>query len=133
MIVGEGMSGVTPLKQALVALLIGLCGIGMAKLWGAGGGIEFAGAFVGILLYVLMNVMISISHANFWKYISPSFGFYVLLMAILIISAKLTSGFSIFAFKEYQMLVLAFTLFYLLASGLSRLIRALFEFANENG
>lgn len=133
MFVSEGMSGVTPFKQALVALAIGWTGILIAKLSGAGGGIEFAGAFVGILLYVLMNILISISYANFWKYISPSLGFYALLMAVLLISAKLTSGFSIFAFREYQMLVLAFTLFYMLASGLSRLIRALFEFANENG
>ena len=122
----------SPLRQAVISAIIALACMLLSKLFLPNEGFEFAGAFVGIVFFCLMNSVISIFNEHFTKYTLPSYGVFIGLTAILLLTAKLISGISIWQLKEYRMMLTSITLFYFVVSLLVRLIRAIYIFAEES-
>lgn len=90
---------------------------------------EFSGAFIGILFYAIINNVLSIFNSSFKQYSLPSYGYYFLLVAILLLFAKFLSHKSIWELPEFRFMFSSITIFYLTASVLVRVIRAIYEFA----
>lgn len=90
---------------------------------------EFSGAFIGILFYAIINNVLSIFNSSFKKYSLPSYGYYFLLVAMLLLFAKFLSHKSIWELPEFRFMFSAVTIFYLTTSVLVRIIRAIYEFA----
>lgn len=90
---------------------------------------EFSGAFIGILFYAIINNVLSIFNGSFTKYSLPSYGYYFLLVAMLLLFAKFLSHKSIWELPEFRFMFSSITIFYLTASVLVRVIRAIYEFA----
>jgi glucan phosphoethanolaminetransferase (alkaline phosphatase superfamily) len=121
----------TPVKQAGISAAIALLGMGFCKLFLSGNGIEYAAAFTGIVFFVVVNCAMSIFHTEFVKYTLPSYGLFMLMVAILLLSAKFLSGISIWNLAEYRFMLTSVTIFYLVTSILVRVIRAIYDFAEE--
>jgi hypothetical protein len=132
MIIEGGLKSVTPVKQALFGLALGLVGMTIAHFAVKGEGYEFIAAFIGLLMFIVINAFASITGEGFIKYTLPSFGIYIVLLAALMFLARLISGTSIFEYYPYQMMVVAFSGFYIIATIIARLIKALYEFSNED-
>jgi hypothetical protein len=90
---------------------------------------EFSGAFIGILFYGISNNVLSIFNESFKKYTLPSYGFYFLMVALLLLLAKFLSHKSIWELPQYRFMFSSITIFYLTASVLVRIIRAIYQFA----
>jgi hypothetical protein len=56
----------------------------------------------------------------------------VVLLAFLLLAARLISGVSIWTLREYRMMLTSIIVFYIITSLLVRLIRAIWEFAEED-
>ena len=97
-----------------------------------GDSFEFMAAFVGIVLYSIMNAVVSIFHETFMKYTWPSWMLFIALLVVLLLSARFISGVSIWALREYRMMLGSIVVFYIIASLMVRLIRAIWEFAEED-
>ena len=89
-------------------------------------------AFSGIVLYSMMNCVVSVFHESFVKYTWPSWWIFAALLIILLLAARLISGISIWALREYRMMLGSIVVFYIVTSILVRLIRAAWEFAEED-
>ncbi|MDW8274383.1 MAG: hypothetical protein RMJ53_09165, partial [Chitinophagales bacterium] len=63
----------------------------------------------------------------------PSYGFYLLLTAVLLLSAKFLSLKSIWELPEFRQMFTSITIFYVTGSILVRIIRAIYVYAlNED-
>ena len=122
----------TPLVQTLTCLLLSLVGILFCHFAFRGSSFEFLAAFSGIMFYSLMNPVISVFHESFIKYTWPSWLFYIALIVVLLLSAKLISGTSIWALPEYRMMLGSIVAFYIITSLMVRVIRAIWEFAESD-
>jgi hypothetical protein len=89
-------------------------------------------AFTGIVLYSLLNSIISVFHESFVKYTWPSWIIFTVLLVVLLLSARFISGISIWTLNEYRMMLGSIVAFYIITSLLVRLIRAIWEFAEED-
>ncbi|MFN8276349.1 MAG: hypothetical protein U0T84_02595 [Chitinophagales bacterium] len=121
-----------PWWQWLACLLIGLIAAGIAHAAVPHGGYEFAGAFLGIVFYCLLNALVSVFHPSFLWYTLPSWALFLLLLIVLLLVARFISGSSIQAFPEYILMLKSVVGFYLIVSILARIIRALWQFAEED-
>lgn len=123
----------TPLAQFLTALFVSMVGIALAHLYyGNAEGYEFMGAFVGVIFFAIVNTVVSVFNETFVKYTLPSYGFYVLLLVIVLLSARYLSGKSIWLFGEYQMMTTSVTMFYVIGSLLVRVMRTVLEIAESD-
>jgi hypothetical protein len=122
----------TPLIQLIVALSIGWLGMGIVHFLHVPKGSEYFAAYVGIIFFCLMNTIISVAYKSFLRYTIPSYYIYVLLVAVLLLSAKYLSGLSIWDLWEYRMMLVSTTIFYFIVSLMIRGVRLLYEMA-ENG
>ncbi|MCW3126709.1 MAG: hypothetical protein JWO03_2367 [Bacteroidetes bacterium] len=122
----------TPWKQALSCFVVSLMGIIFCHFVFRGQAYEFLVAFSGIVFYSLMNVVISIFHESFIKYTWPSWLFYIALIIVLLLSAKLISGTSIWQLPEYRMMLGSIVAFYIITSLMVRIVRAIWEFAESD-
>jgi hypothetical protein len=120
-----------PFIQLAVALCTGWVGMFFCKIVHPGGGVEFFAAMVAIIFFAILNTVVSITYNSFFKYTVPSWYIYIMLVVVLFFSAKLLSGISIWKLEEYRMMLLSVTLFYFVASSLVRLVRLLYN-AAEN-
>lgn len=120
----------TPVVQFIVCLLIGMVGIGVVRLYQQHTGAEYFAAFLGIILFTIVNTIVSIASDSYFKYTIPSYGFYLLLVAILFLSSKYSSGISIWDLWEYRMMFTSVTMFYFIISTLVRAVRFLFDAAS---
>lgn len=120
----------TPLMQFLACLLIGWSGIGIVKWMHLEPGTEYFAAFLGIILFTIVNTIVSIASDSYVKYTVPSYGFFVALVAVLFLTAKYASGISIWDLWEYRMMLTSVTLFYFIISTLVRAVRFLFDAAS---
>jgi hypothetical protein len=121
-----------PWVQLGLALATGFSGMLIIKIAGVIGGAEYFAAMVGIILYTIMNIVVSIAHGSFLRYTIPSFYTYILLVVILFLSAKFLSGISIWQLTEYRMMLFSVTLFYTIASILVRMLRLIYELAEKD-
>ena len=131
MIIAGISSSFTPLRQALACLIISSLGIVFCHFIFRGSSNEFLAAFSGIMFYSIMNPVLSIFHESFVKYTWPSWLFYSGLIVILLLAAKLASGTSIWALPEYRMMLGSIVAFYIITSLMVRMIRAIWEFAEN--
>ncbi|MFN8310996.1 MAG: hypothetical protein U0T73_13620 [Chitinophagales bacterium] len=121
-----------PIYQALVSLLIGWIAIGVAHVAVPAQGYEFAGALVALVLFGIANAFGSVFHPKFQTYTLPSWGLFLLLLIVLLLSARAASGSSIRKYHEYILSVGSICAFYFVVSILVRVIRALWEFAEAD-
>ena len=122
----------TPFKQALACATLSLVGMVFCHFIFRGDSFEFMAAFVGIVLYSLINSVVSVFHETFMKYTAPSWGFFFALLVVLLLAARFISGVSIWTPSEYRMMLGSIVVFYIITSLLVRVIRATWEFAEED-
>jgi hypothetical protein len=79
-----------------------------------------------------MNAVVSVFHETFMKYTGPSWMIFIGLIVVLLLSARLISGVSIWSLREYRMMLGSIVVFYIISSLLVRLVRAIWEFAEED-
>ncbi len=121
----------TPLVQFVLAVLIGWLGMGICKLLHLETGTEYFAAFIAIILFCLINVVVSLAYESFLRYTVLCWYLYILLAGVLLLSAKFISGISIWNLYEYRMMLISISLFYLLASTLVRGIRLIYSAAEK--
>jgi hypothetical protein len=122
----------SPLMQALACASLSITGMVLCHFIFKGDSFEFMAAFVGIVLFSLMNSVVSVFHESFIKYTWPSWWFFLGLLVVLLLIARLISGVSIWALREYRMMLGSIVVFYIITSLLVRVIRAIWEFAEAD-
>lgn len=123
---------VNPWLQFGLAIAVGLVGMVICKIVQGQGSSEYLAAMAGIILFTLINVVVSVAHTSFLRYTVPSYYIYGLLLIVLLLSAKYISGISIWKLTEYRMMLFSITLFYFIASLLVRLLRYIYEIAESD-
>ena len=132
MIIPGISSQLAPWKQAAGCTILSLLGIIFCHFAFRGSSNEFLAAFTGIVFYSIMNPVISVFHESFIKYTWPSWLYYSALIVILLLSAKLFSGISIWSLPEYRMMLGSIVVFYIVTSLMVRIVRGIWEFAEED-
>jgi len=122
----------SPLRQAMACAALSLVGMIICHFAFSGDSFEFMAAFTGIVLYCLVNTVVSVFHTSFAKYTWPSWAIFVGLLVVLLLSARLMSGISIWKLPEYRMMLGSIVAFYIITSVLVRVVRAIWEFAEED-
>lgn len=122
---------VNPLVQAGMGLLIGWAGMGIVKLTHQEPGTEYFAAFVAIIFFCLINTIVSLAHESYIRYTLPSYWLYILMVVLLLLSAKGLSHVSIWTVWEYRMMLLSISIFYVIVSTLIRGMRFIFEMAEK--
>lgn len=121
----------SPLIQAAVALFIGWVGMGICKAANLPAGSEYFAAFIAIIFFTLINVVVSLAYESYLRYTVPCYYLYILLVIVLLLSAKNLSGVSIWTQYEYKMMLISISIFYLLASTMVRAVRLIYEAAGK--
>ena len=132
MIIPGIASRFSPFRQALACAGLSLVGMILCHFIFRGDSFEFMAAFVGIVLFSLMNSVVSVFHETFIKYTWPSWWFFFGLLVVLLLAARLISGVSIWTLREYRMMLSSIVVFYIITSLLVRVIRAIWEFAEAD-
>jgi hypothetical protein len=122
----------TPIRQAIGCSVASMIAMVFCHFAFRGEAFEFLAAFSGIVFFSLMNSVVSIFHESFIKYTWPSWLCYIAMIVILLLSAKLISGTSIWALPEYRMMLGSIVAFYVMTSLMVRVIRAIWEFAESD-
>jgi hypothetical protein len=122
----------SPLAQAIAVLVLSLAGIAGTKLLGMDTSYQFLASFIGIVVYSLINVMISIFHESFVRYTMVSWWLYAGLTGGLLLAARFISGVSIRTHAEFIQMLISLTIFYVVTSILVRAIRAVWQFAEND-
>ncbi|MFN8298714.1 MAG: hypothetical protein U0T75_06375 [Chitinophagales bacterium] len=122
----------TPLMQLVVALIVGWAGMLISKFTHQEVSTPYFAAFIGIIFFTIMNTVVSLANPSFVKYTVVSYGVYILLLALLLLSAKFVSGISIWDLWIYRMMTTSVTMFYVIVSILIRAVRFLFDIAQED-
>ena len=120
---------VSPYLQLAIALGIGWAGMLICKIFNLGDTSEYFAAFIAIIFYSLLNTVVSLAHPSFFRYTVPSYYLFIALMVVLLLSARYTSGISIWKLEEYRMMLVSIVLFYAIASILVRAVRFIYEAA----
>lgn len=126
------ISFLTPLAQGALTLIIGVVGMLMAKIIGLESYFIFTFSFVAIVFYSLMNNVLSIFQISFQKYTLPSWGVFAILIMVLLLCARVLTGESIQLHREFIKILLSVVLFYFVLSLMMRIIRAMWEFAEND-
>jgi hypothetical protein len=113
-------------------LAIGWAGMLVCKIFQVEASSAYFSALLAIIFFTIVNTVISISYKSYLRYTIPSYYIYIALVIILLQSAKLSSGISIWKLTEYRMMLVSVTLFYFIASVLVRIIRIIYD-AVESG
>lgn len=121
----------TPVVQTVIAFLIGISGMLICKSLGIEGASEYFCAYIALIFYCLINIVVSLAYENFLRYTMPSLYLYILLAVSLLLSAKLFSGISIWTLYEYRMMIIPISVFYFMASIFVRGIRFIYEAAEK--
>ncbi len=122
---------VTPWVQVVVALAIGWLGMIIAHFLHISSDAEYFVAFLAITFFCLINTIVSITYESFFRYTVPSYYLYILLVAVLLLSARYLSGISIWTLWEYRMILISVTIFYIVISGLARVLRMIYAMATQ--
>lgn len=120
---------ISPFIQVGIALGIGWIGMLICKLFHLPAASPYFAAFIAIIFYALLNTVVSLAHASFFKYTVPSYYVFIGLLIVLLLSARYLSGISIWNLEEYRMMLLSIALFYAIASILVRAVRFIYDAA----
>ena len=121
----------SPLVQFALAVLIGWAGMGICRLLHLEKGTEYFAAFIAIILFCLINVVVSLAYESFLRYTVLCWYLYILLVGLLLLSAKFSSGICIWNLYEFRMKLISVSLFYLLSSTMVRGIRLIYSAAEQ--
>ena len=132
MIVSGLASKFTPFRQVLACSLLSLVGMLICKIVSSDGSLAFMAAFSGVVLFAVMNSVVSIFHPTFMKYTWPSWGLFLAMLIVLLLLARFISGISIWSLHEYRMMLSSIIVFYIMTSLIVRLVRLIWEFAEED-
>ena len=119
-------------KQVMLAALVAYLGMAICQLANLVNGQEYMAAFIGVIFFTVMNTVLSLAHTSYSQYTLPSYGYYLVMTAVLLLSAKFLSGISIWDLWEYRMMLISITLFYFVVSSFVRVIRFILEFAQSD-
>jgi hypothetical protein len=122
----------TPIAQGVLALIIGVVGMLMAKIIGTESYFIFIFSFVAIVFYSLINNILSLFHTSLKKYTYPSWAIFIILIVVLLLGARVLTGESIQEHKEFIKILMSVGLFYFLLSFMMRIIKAMWEFAEND-
>jgi len=122
----------SPLKQALACSALSLVGMIICHFVFMVDSFYFMASFTVIVLFCIMNAVVSVFHETFMKYTWPSWMIFIGLLVVLLLLARLISGVSIWSLREYRMMLGSIVVFYVISSLLVRLVRAIWEFAEED-
>lgn len=132
MIIPGIASKFSPIRQALACAAISISGMFVCHFVFKGDTAEFTAAFTGIVLFSLINSVISIFNETFVKYTWPSWLIFIALLALLLLCARYISGVSIWTLREYRSMLISIVAFYVITSLLVRVVRAIWEFAEND-
>lgn len=121
----------TPVTQVTVTAALGVAGMLLVKVLPLGPTYEFFAAFVALVFFAIMNILVSLAYPSFFRYTVPSFYLYGALVVILLLTARGLSGISIWDLWVYRMMLFSLTIFYFMASVLVRAIRAIYEMGEK--
>jgi len=127
-----GKHRINPYIQLAITLGIGWVGMLICKLFHIPGSSEYFAAFIAIVFYCLLNTVVSLAHPSFLRYTVPSYYIFILILVVLLLSARYTSGISIWNLEAYRMMLFSITVFYVLASLLIRALRFLYDMAESD-
>ena len=100
--------------------------MGICKVMNLQNGAEYFAAFIAIILFCLINIVVSLAYDSYLRYTVPCYYLYILLVVILFLSAKFLSGISIWSLYEYRMMLISISIFYFMASSMVRIVRVIF-------
>jgi hypothetical protein len=120
-----------PLIQFAASILIGWLGMGICKLFHLHNGAEYFAAFIAIIFFCLINVVVSLAYESYLRYTVPCYYLYILLVVILLLSSKFLSGISIWTLYEFRMMLVSISIFYFMASTMVRGVRLIYEAAEK--
>ncbi len=118
--------------QLAIVLALGWGAMLIGKLCSSDPSSGYFAALMALVFFAIVNTVVSIAYKSFLRYTVPSYYVYVILAVILLQSAKLSSGISIWKLDEYRMMLVSVSVFYLIASLLVRVIRVIYD-AVESG
>src|SRR5690606_8449551 len=122
----------SPLLSADCSLALGLAGIVVTKMSGMETSYQFVFAFTGIVVYCLVNAIISVFRDSFVRYTLVSWWIYIGLVIVLILADRFISGESIQTHKEFIQMLISLSIFYVVVSVMVRIIRAAWQFAEND-
>ncbi|HWB62077.1 MAG TPA: hypothetical protein VG603_01110 [Chitinophagales bacterium] len=122
---------INPFVQVGLAAGIAWLGMLICKIAGLNNGEEYFTAMVGLIFYALINTVVSIAYSSYLRYTVPSYYIYIGLVIVLLLSARVMSGISIWTLEEYRMMLFSITMFYVVASILVRAVRYIYELAES--
>lgn len=122
---------VNPYVQVGIALAVGWAGMLICKIANIPNAAEYFAALIAIVFFCLLNTVVSLAHPSFFRYTVPSYYMFIFLLAVLLLSARYTSGTSIWDLEIYRMMLVPIVLFYAIASLLVRGLRMLYEAAQN--
>lgn len=121
----------TPIIQASITVALSLTLIVLSKLSGFATYYQFLLAFIGIAVFCLFNLIISISHSSFVRYTVLSWWMYIALIILLLLAARFSSGVSIQQHPEFIQMLISLSIFYIVGSIAVRGIRAVMDFIDN--
>ena len=114
-----------------VSLVIGWLGMGVCQYMHVREGEQYFAALTAIIFFSLINVVVSLAYESYLRYTVPSYGLYVLLIAVIFLSAKGLSGISINKLPEYRMMINSISIFFFIGSTMIRGMRIIYDAAGE--
>jgi hypothetical protein len=86
---------------------------------------------VSLVFFSIFNTIISLANPSFFRYTVPSWYLYIAMAAVLLLTAKLLSGISLWDLWAYRNMLLSLTVFYFIISLLVRVIRGIYELGEK--
>lgn len=117
--------------QVVVCAVLGVAGMLLVKVLPLHPSYEFFAAFVALVFFTILNILVSLAYPSFFRYTVPSYYLYGALVVILLLTARGLSGISIWDLWVYRMMLFSLTIFYFMASVLVRAIRAIYELGEK--
>lgn len=128
----EFLQQFSPLKQGIVSFGLGVLIMLIGRSLSSESSSSFMLAFIAIVCFCILNAFLSLFHDSFARYVWPSWGVFVGLSALLLLTARWISNTSIQQHKEYIQMLISVVIFYVLFSLMMRLMRMFWQFAEAD-
>ena len=121
----------TPWRQVAATIVIALLGMLVVKVSTLAPEYEYFVVMVSLVFFSIFNTIISLAYPSFFRYTVPSWYLYIAMAAVLLLTAKLLSGISLWDLWAYRNMLLSLTVFYFIISLLVRVIRGIYELGEK--
>mgnify|MGYP006156690021 len=121
----------TPWRQVAATIVIALLGMLVVKFSTLPAEYEYFVVMVSLVFFSIFNTIISLAYPSFFRYTVPSWYLYIAMAAVLLLTAKLLSGISLWDLWAYRNMLLSLTVFYFIISLLVRVIRGIYELGEK--